>query len=458
MMSDSALVSADASFQGGNQRRQGMRAKFGTDRGGRDERSGRAGYGRRALGLCVALARAARATGGNVALIFALAMPMVAILAAGGIEVSQVVGDRHRTQDVADAAAIDGAQQLSVTSVGATDRAIAYAKAQLADMTQYAQVTVSSVQVDKATIKVAIDTHRMSFFGNLLPPGGFFTHAEATAVAEGLTPLCVLVIGATGPAGDLHLTGSAKLSAPQCMVHGNDNVNADPQTALSAQTVEAGAGSTGPITPAANTGAKTIADPFTNISLLPSGPCNAETTNFVDGNNATLAKGMHCSNVTVKGGGTLTLAPGTHWFKAALNISSDGSSVDGTSGVTLVFLAGSTLQMGGKGATQNLNLKGATSGPLAGFVLATARDYGASFPYPSDNIGNITGTIYTPATTLAVNGASMTGQSSPWTVVVAQGVTINQSSNIIVNANYAASDVPVPMGVGTKLGVTTITR
>jgi len=42
---------------------------------------------------------------------------------------------------------------------------------------------------------VAVDGHRPSFFANLLPPGGWNIHTQATAATVGRIPLCVLSSG-----------------------------------------------------------------------------------------------------------------------------------------------------------------------------------------------------------------------------------------------------------------------
>ena len=119
---------------------------------------------------------------GGVAVIFAMMIPILVTLGLGAVQLSQVQSDRSMTQDVADSAALWGARQLSVAPTGSDQRTQAYASAQLGGIAANAQVTVAANIVDEATIKVTIDTYRMSFFGNLLPAGGFHTHVEATAM------------------------------------------------------------------------------------------------------------------------------------------------------------------------------------------------------------------------------------------------------------------------------------
>lgn len=395
----------------------------------------------------------ARHQGGGFAIIGAFGLPVLLVMGVGAIELQQVLTDKHRTQDVADASALEGAQQLAVTQNGAPDRAKAYAESQLTDLAARSDVTVTATMLSPGVMKVAIDTHRMSFFANLLPPGGFRTHAEATAKSEAMSPLCVLTFGASGKNDDLHLTGSAKLEAPACMSHANQNLTVDSKAVMLASVSEAAGNATGSITPAASVGAAPIPDPFSSLVLTVPTTCNVEVTDITSGI-VPILPGVHCNDIKVEKTGSIQLVAGTHYFKGKFE-AKDTSTVDGTSGVTLVFATGSVLNAD---AGASLNLKGAKSGPLAGFVVATARDYTADFHLPSDSITQITGTIYVPKAKLMIDGGKKSGQTSPWTVVAAQGLAVNQSADLVINANYATSDVPVPVGVGTKTGGTRLTH
>ena len=109
------------------------------------------------------------ASGGNVALIFSLALPILLVTGLGGVQLNQVLADKKRSQDVADSAALMGASQIAVTPGGVEQRTQSYALAQLADVAAGATVTVQASGATGSAMTVAIDTQRASFFGNLLP-------------------------------------------------------------------------------------------------------------------------------------------------------------------------------------------------------------------------------------------------------------------------------------------------
>ncbi|WP_174299420.1 TadE/TadG family type IV pilus assembly protein [Caulobacter sp. S45] len=387
------------------------------------------------------------AQGGNVAMIFALTLPVLLVTGLGAVQLNQVLADRKRTQDVADSAALMGASQLGVTPVGADQRTQNYAQAQLADIAANATVTVAATVGQNNTMTVAIDTQRVSFFGNLLPLGGFHTHSTSTARGVNTVPLCVLGI-APALSDTVHVTGTSQLQAGQCLVHSNQSLVADPAASILTSASEAGTVATGPITPAANLLAPVIADPFAGLNVNPSSCSGTATpTNIRGGAAQTLAAGIHTGPVSVTGGSKLTLGAGDHYFCQTLTVSG-GSTVTGTD-VDVIFDSAAGMSLSGSGTA--VNLSGRQSGPLAGFVIIADRNYTTpTFSLQSDFITGLTGTVYVPTATLAVQGTAKSGATSPWTVIAAKGFTVNGGAQLVINANYSISPVPVPTGVGNQ--------
>jgi hypothetical protein len=403
------------------------------------------------------LARLAAARGGGVAMMTALAMPPILLVALGAVQLQALVTDKGRTQDVADSAALWGAQQLTVTPSGVTERTISYAQAQLDKVKANATVTVAAEQIGKSNIKVTIDTERPSFFFNLLPAGGFRTHVESVAEGVSQTPLCVLIVG-DGSGDELHMRNSSKLQGPQCMVHSNGSVMADGSALIQAQTVEASTTASGPISPTASTGAPPIDDPFGSLNYAFPAPCL--TQNLLTDTNppATLPAttgplSMHIVSYKVPDGATMTLAPGRHYFCGDLELGK-GSILQGD-GVALIFWPGAKVKFKDAGS---ITLHGMKTGNLAGFVILTDRNYTSDFKIDSDSIADITGTIYVPGAKLQVDGSKKSGTGSAWTVLAAKAFEGKGGANLVINANYAGTDVPVPSGVGNRKGMSRITE
>ncbi len=246
---------------------------------------------------------------GNVAVIFALMLPVFLVTSLGAVQLNQVMTDKKRTQDVADSAALMGAAQLGVTPVGASQRAQGYAQAQLADVAASATLTVTATVGQNATMTVAVDTQRVSFFGNLLPLGGFHTHVSSTAKGVNTAPLCVLGI-APALSDTVHITGTSQLQAGQCLVHSNQSLAADPAASILASASEAGTIATGPITPAADLLAPNIADPFAGLSINPT--CSGTGQGQTITSSQALSPGTFTGPVNISGNATVTLASGEY--------------------------------------------------------------------------------------------------------------------------------------------------
>lgn len=434
---------------------------------------------------------------GNVFIIFALVFPLIAILAAGTVQLLMLYTDQSRTQDVADATALMTAQQIGSTPTGAGDRAQAYALAQLSDMQERAAVTVAVTQPTQNTVQVDIDTHRASFFGNLLPMAEFDTHASATAKPLGLMPLCVLIFG-DAKNNNVHLQDQSVMQAPACLVHSNQDVQVDPSAALDAAITQASGRAMGPISPAAEIGAPQVSDPFAQVDITfpsecstapvgpgpggPPGPGLASTLvidgSKLGGNPYALAPGVYCQNIDIKNGANVQLSAGEYYLAGDLVVE-DTSTIVGTD-VAIQFAKNASFDFMG---SSTVSLSGRKSGKYAGFVILTTRDNQANFTIESNHVTNLLGTIYVPNAQLQVYGTSQVAQASAWTVIAAMSLVVQaappslpippilgggppqppgpggrSSPLLVINANYGASDVPVPTGVGNRGQSSTLVR
>ncbi|HWF77148.1 MAG TPA: pilus assembly protein TadG-related protein [Caulobacteraceae bacterium] len=387
---------------------------------------------------------ALRHDAGATAVTFAVLAPILAVIGAGAIELGQLNSDRSATQDAADAAALMGAKQLSVSPNGVEQRTDAYAEGELNQISGHAAVSVST-SVGVASVTVVITTHRASFFGNLIPLGGFTTQVRATAMSEAAVPLCVLAIAPSG-SDLLQLQNTSQINAPGCAVDSNQSVAVAAGAALAAEATEAGTTASGPISPAALTGAANIPDPFASLNIAAPSSCPANSPQVTIGADTVLPAGVHCGDYQVTGSYTLTLAPGEHYFEG--NLTGKGGSM--ITGTDVVVIFGPTTVLNLKGAS-NISLNGRQSGPLAGFVIAVDRGATGTFQIQTDPFTNITGAIYAPTVNLNFDGAHQAAQASQWTVVTARSITLTNSPDIVINSNYAGSTVPVPTGVGTNI-------
>lgn len=384
---------------------------------------------------------------GGVAMITALSLPPLLLVSLGAIQIQAVFTDRNQSQDVADAAALWGAQQLTVTPVGAEQRTKSFAESQLTPMQQTATVTVVATKIGDTTMKVTVDTHRPSFFFNLMPAGGFYTHAEAVAEGVSQTPLCVMTFG-NATSDKLELNNTSRMTAPQCLVHANEQIVVSGSAILTANTIETGASAIGPMNPGASVGAPDMSDPFATLDITGGGVLSCPLGllgDIVFASSGTLPAGAHCGDVIVHNGQTLTLAPGEHFFARSLELK-NGAILLGDN-VVLIFGANGfpNFKYGA-----SIRLAGRQTGSLAGFVIVASRDRTNELKIEADHVEKLTGTVYVPNATLNIDGAGQAAQASDWTVMAAQALKLSNAPQVQINANYYGSDVPVPTGVGNR--------
>ncbi len=115
-----------------------------------------------------------------------------------------------------------------------------------------------------------------------------------------------------------------------------------------------------------------------------------------------------------------------------------------------------------------ISLAAPRSGPLAGLLFyedrgVVAADKAGAGTDPdtglpkaqehrirSNDAGRLVGTIYLPRNRLLIDGDRPIAEESAYTVIIAREFALAEGPEVILNADYSLSDVPVPEGVGNK--------
>jgi hypothetical protein len=382
--------------------------------------------------------RLLRETQGTIALKFALLVPAIALLSVGAVDLFAVTTAQTRLQAIADAGALAGAPALALATDGAAarERSAAFVAGQLSEWSD-APTVVETYEIvtqgGQRGIRVLLQANRQSFFVNMLPPGGWNFKGDATATSVGLVPLCVLVTG-TQANRDIEVSGGA----------------------ITAAAVQAVTSAGGAISPAANTGAAPIDDPFANLELeqasgLGTACRDAEATSgkvSVSSGVHYISPGNHCGGIEATGDARIVLQSGEHYFLRGNLLIGDSARLEG-SDVILLFDTASRFAFT---AASRVNLEGRQSGDFAGIVMASMRDNQQDFLISADHVESLLGVIYVPSARLIVEGSADVARDSAWTVIVAKELRLSGSPSLYINANYDASSVPVPNGVGPRTG------
>ncbi len=396
---------------------------------------------------------------GTILLKFALGAPAVGVLGLGAIDLQAVYSAKAQLQEIADAAALSGARELSlaVNDDGPEGRANSYVDAHFSEWRDAPRTerTIEVMEMDDGSraLRVLLEANRPSFFANLLPPGGWDMRAEAIASSVNAVPLCVLTHG-TDRDKVLNVKDQAQIRAPSCMIHSNRDIVVEGGR-LSAAAVQVVTRASGSIALGAATGAAAIPDPFVGLPLGEGATtrdelrCDRSTVpRVVTSGRYRLAPGVHCHGLNIEGTAELVLDPGEHWFVSGALIIKENARLSGDD-VVLLFDRTSKFEFKDSAL---VNLDGRESGPFAGMVMAAARGNTQDFIISSDQVESLLGVIYVPSATLIVEGSAEVARESAWTVIVAKYLQLKGAPQLFINADYRGSDVPVPDGVGPSGG------
>jgi hypothetical protein len=388
---------------------------------------------------------------GGLATYGALAIPILLTMGGAMLDISAVYGERARLQSVAEGAALMGARDMTLAgeSTMATERSQAWAEAEISDWENGPEATVAStiVSLDRGRrgVRVQIDANRPSMFGRLLPPGGWQISVSAVAAPASTVPLCVMATDdRLGKA--IHLRDTSYIRAPACAVHSNRDIMVEQRGQIEASLTTAVRALDGNINGASVPDSPTIPDPFTDVDLNPPNCTFTGEVEYTSGTH-TLPAGVHCKKIRLSGTAILRLAEGEHWFVRGADLEAkDDARVEGND-VVLLFDRDSKFRFDHRAM---IRLTGREDGSYAGFVLIATRGNDHDFVITSENVESLLGVIYIPSARLVIEGEADVARESAWTVIVANGVKLEGNPTLFVNANYRASDVPVPEGVGPR--------
>ena len=393
-----------------------------------------------------------RSEHGNLAVITGLIAIPLAMIIAMTMEMVSLTNERARMQAAVDAAALAGARELAVSGGDARNAngfAETFALNQVTDLSPRVAMKFKANQNVDGGFEVSGVGVRGSFFGNLVPPGGFTIRVSAVGEALNQQPLCVLALPELKTPG-LSAGSNSSIQASNCLVHSNGNLATTKDATIKAGLIQATGTVTGSgFSPSANSGALAVADPFLERTIKRKGACDGKPSKDleVNGGQYKLSAGVHNRSVWVRDKGRLILDPGEHYFCRVLMIIGNGELLGDD--VVMIFDDNSRFEARDDAT---LSLTGRTSGDWAGFLIVGARDNVADMVISSPKVDKLLGTIYLPSARLVINAPGAVAEASQWSVVVAKDVSLTENASLVINTDYAGSGVPVPIGVGDKAG------
>ncbi|MGX7709040.1 TadE/TadG family type IV pilus assembly protein [Methylobacterium sp. Gmos1] len=442
------------------------------------------------------LRRFARDRRGAVLVAFAIAVPVVMAAVSAGVEYSRLLYRRAQLQSAADAGVLAGANMLKLAN--ADDASVASVtrqtiQAQARTPADRRSSVTAEVGDNRSAVSTVIEETVPSLMGKLLSLPSTTLIVSAKAQLVGSIRLCLLALDSSVK-GAFNMEKNAKITADGCSLYSNSTSPSgikgkDSATARAMSICSAGGfdGAKALFTPAPITDCTPIGDPLKSRPLPspdpscivlgawvnplgknPAGPSNV-VTGFVS-----LDPGTYCGGLRITETAIVTLRPGTYVMKDGPLIVDKKATMSGE-GVGFFFTGDKGGLLFDKDTT--IILTAPTSGLMAGLLMAEQRTVLDPVPVPidtyvtpppppppgpappmrqyriiSDNARTMLGTIYLPAGRLIVDSSRPVADQSAYTVVVARQINLYEGPNLTLNANYGATSVPVPDGVGPRVG------
>ncbi|AWN42905.1 TadE/TadG family type IV pilus assembly protein [Methylobacterium durans] len=443
---------------------------------------------------------------GSVAVIFGLCAAVLIGVAGGAADYARLLHRRGQLQAAVDAGTLAGGNALKLAAsnpasiAGLTEQTIRDAAQASASQPLTVNVTVAD---DKTSVFARAEETIGLAFGAFVGIRTTTVAAQARANVVGRMRLCMLALDPGAP-GAFNLQKNAQVTANSCSLYSNSKsskgmVGKDNALARADIICSAGGfdGAKANFAPNPQTDCPAIEDPLKNTGQPSLGDCvqlpasarkdgklrlgeNKVDTTF------TLEPGTYCGGLQIAGSAVATLKAGIYVMKNGPLIVKDNATLSGVD-VGFFFTGDKGGLLFDKKTT--ISLAAPTTGVMAGLLMSEQRSVNSPLdplldvidliagnsipPTPpplgltkplrtyriiSDNARTMLGTIYLPAGRLVIDASRPVADQSAYTVIVAQQVNLYEGPNLYLNANYDATSVPVPKGVGPLSGKLMLTQ
>ncbi len=199
-----------------------------------------------------------------------------------------------------------------------------------------------------------------------------------------------------------------------------------------------------------------VVDPLRTRVAPVLGSCTSPSRQVITSGMITLNPGTYCGGIEIKGTAKVQFNPGIYIFlNGDLNVWQD-AEIRGQN-VGFYFRGQSSYFRFRDNAL--VELTGPKDGVMSGILLWRDRtnnvaDRMAGISSSATNAINanratkLTGTIYLPEGQLYVGAKAPVAAVSDYTVILARKLELFDGPNLVLNTNYAGSDVPVPQDLG----------
>ena len=354
------------------------------------------------------------------------------ILAAGlGIDMGFLRYQKRLQQSAADSAAIAGAAEIpfSGCSTGSCPGATTDSASNgFTDGVDNVTVKVYNPPNDgphagiPGYVEVLVTKIQPTFFVKIAGVNSATVTARAVASLSGNLQNCMYALG-TGTGG---ITNSGNVSAPNCGIMSNYNLNTSGAGSTTAREIGVAGAATGNNVPAPKTGIVPAADPLSYLQPPATGGCLAGGAGDVNGTTpVTLNPGNYCGGISIAGAQNVTLNPGNYTITGGGLTFTGTGTVSGTGVTFYIGATGGTVSLNGTTITQTVNLSAPTTGADAGILFYQDPGNTSAATISGTSNSQFEGAFYFPSAALTITA---TGDKAAYTIAVAKSFTLGPSA------------------------------
>ncbi len=429
------------------------------------------------------ITRFLRDKSGNFALTLALLAPVLMAVAGIGIDYSMLYRQRDELQQVADAAALATVQELTIAAMGPDEiEAVGkeYVNANFDDNGATAKgLATLNAKVETGTnrdsVKVSIEYAWTPFFAQFFDGG--VTPIKVSAVGklagQGLTCVLGLMPPQKVAKASIHLESKARLQAENCAVYSNSDdksgLRLDGSSSISASTICSAGGvlswgkGKSVTDPGVITDCPVVTDPLAGRTNPTVGACDHKA--LIISKSTVLKPGVYCNGLKIMGSANVTLEKGIYILKDGPLIVTDTATFSGTH--VGFYLTGDDSEFLFNKNT-HIDLVAPKDGVMAGLLFSEDPNVPYSFDINvllpllspkavrmqrimSNDAQNLLGTFHLPRSVLMIDADAPVAAKSAYTAIVVGRLWLRAGPTLVLNSDYALTEVPVPGGLlGTK--------
>ncbi len=400
---------------------------------------------------------------GGIAISFAMTLPVVLAVLGLATDYAMMTKVRQDLQQAADAAAIAGAREIPLAMSNAKQVASAVRAFATYRLTEDSTATDADLATgnlsmdievidDFSAVRVTITETWTPFFLHFIDTGVTPIIVTSQARYVGRNNICVL--GLDDGKSTVYLDKDARLTGSNCGVFSNSTnksgLTVDSGAVLSAQIICSAGGvsvsSSATVTPSPITDCPVVEDPLAKRAAPDFGACD-HTDMVLDSVATTINPGVYCGGLRLKGSANVTLNPGVYVIKdGAIDV--DGEASICGEGVGFYITGEDAAATNFKPKT-HISLTAPKDGPMAGLLIFEDRTITKKLKHKitSDDARVLLGTIYLPVGSLVIDAKKPVADQSAYTAIVVQSLELNMGPNLVLNADYDMTDVPVPAGI-----------